>query len=262
MGKILFNSDDHIVYIFPDYSPKDAIQSNQYLIVHKGKAVLLDPGGNRTYHKLLEHISSLINPKEDLEYIILSHQDPDIVASLNGWLMITKAEALISKLWIRFIPHFGLSGWLEGRVRPIEDSGGSIELNGCKLYVLPAHFLHSPGNFQIYDPTSKILFSGDAGASVGQDYMEVQTIKDHIKYMEGFHKRYMASNKICRLWASMVEELDIEIIAPQHGAIMVGKDAVREFINWIKDLRCGVDLFSEENFKLPKDIIKREPMLN
>ena len=262
MGKLLFQSDDHRVYMFSEYSPKDAIQSNQYLIVHKGKGILLDPGGNRTYHRLLDHISQIINPKEDLIYILLSHQDPDIVASLNGWLMVTRAEALISKLWIRFLPHFGLSGWLEGRVKPVEDSGGSIELNGCRLYILPAHFLHSPGNFQVYDPVSKILFSGDAGASVGQDYMEVYSIKGHIKYMEGFHKRYMASNKICRLWAKMVERLDIEIIAPQHGAVMIGREAVKEFISWIKELRCGVDLLSEENYKLPKEIVKKEVLLN
>ncbi len=262
MGKVLFKSGEHIVYMFSEYSPKDAIQSNQYLIVHNGRAALLDPGGNRTYHKLLEHISKLINPKEELDYIILSHQDPDIVASLNGWLMATKAEALISKLWTRFIPHFGLSSWLEGRIRPVEDSGESIDLGGINLYILPAHFLHSPGNFQVYDPVSKILFSGDAGASVGQDYMETDSLKDHIKYMEGFHKRYMASNKACRLWADMVSSLDIEIIAPQHGAIMVGKKVVREFINWMRELRCGVDLFSEENFKVPNEIAKKEPLFN
>ncbi len=252
MGRLIFDSKDHKIYMFPEHSPRDAIQSNQYLIIHRGKAVLLDPGGNRTYHRLFEDISSIINPKEDLEYIILSHQDPDIVASLNGWLMTTKAYAVISKLWTRFIPHFGLNSWLEGRIVSVGDEGCVINLSDLNLFVLPAHFLHSPGNFQVYDPLSKTLFSGDLGASVGMDYLETDDIESHIKYMEGFHKRYMASNKVCRLWAKMARELDIERIAPQHGAIIEGKEAVKGFIEWIKNLRCGVDLLAENDFRLPK----------
>ena len=32
------------------------------------------------------------------------------------------------------------------------------------MYALPAHFLHSVGNFHIYDPIAKILYTGDLGA--------------------------------------------------------------------------------------------------
>ena len=68
--------------------------------------------------------------------------------------------------------------------------------------------------------------------------------------MEGFHRRYMVSNKILRLWAAMVRQLDIDMIAPQHGAPMVGA-AVREFIDWVEQLACGVDLFGEANYRVP-----------
>ena len=49
----------------------------------------------------------------------------------------------------------------------------SVSGNG-KLMALPAHFLHSSGNHQIYDPESRILYSGDLGASVGHSYIEVE----------------------------------------------------------------------------------------
>ena len=52
----------------------------------------------------------------------------------------------------------------------------------------------------------------------------------------------MASNKACQKWVSLVENLEIEYIAPQHGAIIRGKQNVEKFLQWLKQLRCGVDL--------------------
>ncbi|NPA42025.1 MAG: FprA family A-type flavoprotein [Aquificae bacterium] len=250
-GTVLFDSEGHKVFLFEELTPASAVQANQFVIIHGEEAMLLDPGGHKVQSKLFADISVLIPPKQ-IRYIFLSHQDPDIVASINYWLMTTDATALISKLWIRFLPHFGLDSKLEGRVMPIDDGGTRITLGGdCELKVIPAHFMHSPGNFQIYDPVSKILFSGDLGASLGQDYIFVEDFDAHVKYMEPFHRRYMASGKVLKLWANMVRQLDIETIAPQHGAVFKGKDMVSRFIDWVESLECGVDLLTEKDYTLP-----------
>ncbi|MFN4012625.1 MAG: MBL fold metallo-hydrolase [Aquificaceae bacterium] len=251
MKNVIFNTPDHKVIFFEELTPASAVQSNQVLIIHKDEGMLLDPGGHKVFSKLLSELSVYIPPNQ-IRYIFLSHQDPDIVASINGWLMTTKAEAYISKLWMRFLPHFGLDSQLEGRVKPIDDHGKVLTLGGdCKIYILPAHFLHSEGNFQVYDPCSKILFSGDLGASLGQDYFFVEDFDKHIKYMEGFHRRYMVSNKVLRFWANMVKDLDIEMIVPQHGAIFKGKDMVKRFIEWVENLEVGVDLLTQDMYKVP-----------
>lgn len=169
---------------------------------------------------------------------------------MNGWLMTTDAEAYISKLWVRFVPHFGLDHILSERLKPIPDEGMFLELDGIKLMILPAHFLHSTGNFHLYDPVSKILYSGDLGASLGMDYLQVSNFDDHIQYMAGFHKRYMASNTALKAWANMVRNLDIDIIAPQHGAYFQGKDMVNQFIDWCHDFQCGIDLITDL-YKIP-----------
>ena len=125
----------------------------------------------------------------------------------------------------------------------------------CKLLALPAHFLHAEGNFQFYDPVSKILFSGDLGASIvtsGKASEPVTDFASHIQYMEGFHKRYIVAGKICKYWANMVRQLDIEQIVPQHGNRFVGKDAVNKFIDWIEQLECGVDLMTQDSYRLPR----------
>ncbi len=220
-----------------------AVQANQHLIVHNGEAMLLDPGGHKVYSKVLAKTFSALGGAS-LRYLFLSHQDPDIVAATNGWLMTTDATAYISALWVRFVPHFGLDHLLEDRLLPIPDKGARFELGGATLFALPAHFLHSEGNFQLYDPVAKILYTGDLGASLGMNYIEVADFDKHLQYMEGFHRRYMTSKIVMSAWAGMVRQLDIDIIAPQHGALFRGKPMVKKFIDWCADLECGIDLIT------------------
>ena len=77
------------------------------------------------------------------------------------------------------------------------------------------------------------------------DYQEVADFEAHLKYMEGFHRRYMAGKKAARAWVSMVRTLDVETIAPQHGALFRGKALSGRFLDWLYDLDCGIDLMPE-----------------
>jgi len=81
--------------------------------------------------------------------------------------------------------------------------------------------------------------------------MPVKDLGPHIGRMEGFHRRYMVSNKILRLWTQMARGLDVKMLVPQHGAPITGKQAIAEFYDWIEGLRCGIDLFDERNYQLP-----------
>ncbi|PIE89280.1 MAG: MBL fold metallo-hydrolase [Acidobacteria bacterium] len=248
--ELLYDKENHQNILLEDYGHGLAVQANQYMVVHNGQGIIFDPGGHKVYNQAFSQVASTIRMK-DLKYILLSHQDPDIVAALNGWLMTTDATALCSKLWIRFIPHFGVDKYVEHRLVPIPDEGQILDLNGSELYIIPAHFLHSCGNFQVYDPISKILYTGDLGASIGMDYTEVSDFNSHLKYMKGFHQRYMTANIALKSWANMVRQLDIEVIAPQHGALFKGKDLVETFISWCEELECGLD-FAASIFNLPK----------
>ncbi len=247
---VLYDDGNHRNVLLEDFGLGGlAVQANQHMIVHGGSGMILDPGGHKVYSKVLTETFSVLG-KAKLRYIFLSHQDPDIVAAVNGWLMTTDADAYISKLWMRFVPHFGFDHLVADRLKPIPDEGMVFDLEGARLLVLPAHFLHSEGNFQIYDPIAKILYSGDLDASLGMNYICVSDFDAHIPYMEGFHRRYMASNKVMKAWANMVRGLDIETIVPQHGAYFKGKKMVQRFIDWCADLECGVDLI-EPLFKIP-----------
>lgn len=245
---VLFENKNHRNILLEDFGHGQAVQVNQHLIVHSDAGLILDPGGHKVFSRAMSETNALLG-SGNLRYIFFSHQDPDIVAAANGWLMTTDAVAYVSALWVRFVPHFGLDQLVVNRLRAIPDQGMCLDMEGCRFTFLPAHFLHSPGNFQVYDPISKILYSGDLGASLGTEYVEVPDFGEHVKYMEGFHRRYIASGKVMRSWAKMVRSLDIEIIAPQHGAFLRGKQMVRQFVDWCEGLECGVDVLPE--FALP-----------
>ena len=246
---VLFESETHRNILLPSFDEGHAVPANQHLIVHGRSGMLLDPGGHKVYNKVLAATTKHL-AEAKLEVLFLSHQDPDIVAAVNGWLMTTDAVAYASQLWIRFIPHFGLDKLVLDRLTPIPDEGMKLDLDGATQWILPAHFLHSCGNFQVYDETSKILYTGDLGAALGMDYRSVPDFDAHLQYMQGFHERYMGGNAAMKAWAEMVSELEIEIIAPQHGAYFKGKEMVGRFIDWAGSLRCGIDIMSER-MKLP-----------
>lgn len=242
---VLYEDETHRNILLPEYGEGTAVQANQHLIVDKGQGMILDPGGHKVYSKVLSETMRQLGGGH-LEHIFLSHQDPDIVAAINGWLMTTDATAWVSSLWVRFVPHFGLDRLVIDRLKPIEDEGRYLTLGGCELAFVPAHFLHSAGNFQVYDARSKILYTGDLGASIDRDYREVSDFDAHIPAMEGFHRRYMTSKTMMAAWAKMARGLDVEIIAPQHGAFFRGKAMVERFCTWAESLECGIDLVASK----------------
>lgn len=250
----LYKDDKHLCLAFNDLVTGRGIQANQFMVLHDGHAALIDPGGALTYTPLSMAVGKYIRIKE-LDLILASHQDPDIIASLDKWLHYTDCKVAISRLWDRFLPHL-IPAYAQDksdeRIISIPDRGADIPLGDSHIRALPAHFLHSVGNFSFYDPVSKILFSGDVGASVGDgtDDEPVTDFGAHVASMRGFHRRYMNSNRVCRLWANMVRSLDVAQIVPQHGKRFVGKVVIEQFLGWLEQLECGVDLVKQTDYSV------------
>ena len=251
----LYRVKHHACLMFTDLIEEDgqAIQANQFLIVDNGTGAIIDPGGNLAFNELFMGMSRHFPPQK-LAYVVASHADPDIIASLDRWMTSTRAQLVISRIWERFAPHFTKVGKTENRVIGVPDSGGRLPLGNSELVLLPAHFLHAEGNFHFYDPISKILFTGDLGVSLttgAEAQTPVTDLLPHIARMEGFHRRYMVSNKILKLWVQMARQLPIAMIVPQHGAPIMGQQAIGDLFNWLEGLQCGIDLFDQRSYQLP-----------
>lgn len=243
-GVVLYSDEDHkFIWLGAETKQKSGVvQTMQYLIIDKGRGVLLDPGGVHLFPHVVASISRYIN-LDDIEAIFFSHQDPDVSSGIALWLGVTHASIYISELWIRFLPHFGIVD--PGRVKAIEKVNESLSLpSGARMRFIPSHFMHSPGNYSLYDERARILFSGDIGGGVfeeGSEELFADDFQSHVPIIEGFHKRLIASNAVARRWVEKVQALNPDIIAPQHGAIFRGA-SVKAFLNWLSGLQCGIDL--------------------
>ncbi len=240
-SKIIFEEGDHkwMAVVRDPSRPAYIVDTNEYLVTDGEDAILLDPGGAEIFPATFSAVSAAFDPRR-IRTLFASHQDPDIVSSLSMWMEFNPdLRCYVSWLWEGFIPHFGGS---KDTFISIPDQGMDILVGGVRLQALPAHYLHSSGNFHIYDPKAKILFSGDVGAALlpsGEDGLFVEDFARHIRHAEGFHRRWMGSDRAKRDWCSRVSRLEIDMLCPQHGSIYRGED-VRRFIDWFADLEVGV----------------------
>ena len=261
MSVVLFESGEHRCIVFNDLvRGDDGIQANQFLVMHGERSALIDPGGALLYNPLVLAMSAYMRPSA-VDLVLCSHQDPDIIGSIDKWLLYTKAKVAYSRLWGRFVPHLVPHYMDHGgneRYMLVDDEGGRIALGEASLYALPAHFLHSVGNLSFYDPISRILFSGDVCAGMvpsGVPYAFVEDFEAHRACMQGFHHRYMASNRALRVWVDMVRTIDPLMIVPQHGLPFRG-EAMRDMLSWLERQECGVDRMVPGNFRMPEALVK------
>jgi flavorubredoxin len=237
----IFHDNDHrwaVITRDPD-RPAYMIDTNECLVVSGNEAILTDPGGMEIFPAVFSAISTSYN-LHDIKAIFSSHQDPDIISSLTLWLEVNpELKCYISWLWSTFVPHFGGT---DTTFISIPDEGMTIKLGSINLQCIPAHYLHSAGNFHLYDSRAKIYFSGDVGAAL-LDYKNteiyVKNFDEHIKSAKKFHQRWMGSNEARLDWCERVSQLEIDMLVPQHGSIYQGND-VKRFIDWFSELKVGL----------------------
>lgn len=241
----IWQNGDHRWLAFaqdPD-QPGNVIDTNQLLVTSSDACMLLDPGGVELFPPMVAAVTQEIG-LDRLKHLFLSHQDPDVSSALPLWRQVCGADLAVhvSWMWAGFVSHFDR----EAEFRTIPDPGCEIALSpAVRLRALPAHYLHSPGNFCVHDPKAKVLFSGDIGAAlVPKDRVDgifVTDFGEHVAYMEGFHRRWMGAPQARDKWVAMVRSLAVDIIAPQHGLFFRGDDVGR-FLDWLEGLSLGSGL--------------------
>jgi flavorubredoxin len=236
--KIYEGSHQWIMFGRDKNKPDSIIDSNQYVVRTANRCLLLDPGGYELFAPMMAAVLHFA-PVEQITDLFASHQDPDVISSLSLWdQALPHARLHAPKIWEGFLRHYGCESI---EYVPIADNGGSLRLESVELQFIPAHYLHSSGNFHVYDPEAKILMSGDIGAALeaGTAPVFVDNFEAHTEKMRYFHQRWMPSNQAKQAWIERVRNLDIDILAPQHGRMFKGDD-VQRFFDWFEALQVGV----------------------
>ncbi|MEN9307295.1 MAG: hypothetical protein RL173_1227 [Fibrobacterota bacterium] len=237
----LVEGPEHSWYVLgrDDNKTDSVIDTNEYLIRCNEESILLDPGGTEIFPDVVSAVSRIL-PVEQIKHFLCSHQDPDIFSSLPLWMgLCPQAKIYLSWVWAGFVAHYGHE--YVGQFVKVADQGQRITVGKKEFHLVPAHYLHSSGNFHLYDPELKVLFSGDIGAALlpsSEDSLFVKDFHTHTAYMEAFHKRWMPSERARDHWLARVRELDIKYMCPQHGSIFQGAD-VTNFFDWFGGLELG-----------------------
>ena len=237
----LFDDGNRQWHFFGRDPLKDAkiIDSNQYAITHQGHVLLMDPGGLEIFPSVSSEMS-MVFPLGNIQAILATHQDPDIASSLPLWEGLSpEVKVYHPWVWGGFLAHYSPTVTLV----PVPDPGGTLPLGGSNdLRLIPAHYVHSSGNLSLYDPTAKILFSGDIGGAILPPEVSgvfVENFQQHTPYMTAFHQRWMPSNEAKNRWVARVRKLEVNLLCPQHGKVFKGGDVAR-FLDWLEALEVGL----------------------
>jgi len=234
---LLYQDEKHEIY-WLGLNENSAFRVNVYLIKSGDEAIIIDPGNVNFFEPIKKEIDNICGA-DKVVGMILCHQDPDVAASMDNWLDFNSEILVMTTPRTNvLLPFYGKSNY-----KFFDVTQNEFEFKtGKKLKFIEAPFLHFPGAFTTYDETSKFLFTGDIFAALNIEWnLIVKDFETHKMAMDLFSKDYFASNIATKGYAMKIENLDIEAILPQHGSI-IPKQFVKDAINYLKELKCGLDL--------------------
>ena len=235
---IVFRKGSHRIY-WLGITDETAFRCNSYLVSDGDQAIIFDPGSRAFFQQVRNRVAQITAP-ERVSGIVISHQDPDIAASMPDWLELNpNMRVFTSPRTNILLPHYGRGDY---RFYDICEDPDFVLPSGAILRFIESPFLHFPGAFTTYNRYARYLFSSDIWAALDMDSsLTVQDFALHATSMDLFHMDYMASNLAARGYISRIEHLDIDAILPQHGSIITRAD-VPAALEYLRNLRCGTDI--------------------
>jgi glyoxylase-like metal-dependent hydrolase (beta-lactamase superfamily II) len=206
--------------------------------------MVFDPGTAIDYAALTAMLIKLVGALENLDYIFLSHQDPDVTASALPLLAAVPNSRIITSIdtW-RLVKMYGNP---DKRFTAIESLDGHRLMppdSALRMQFIAAYYCHFRGAQMAYDPESGVLFSGDVlGGLNTRRNGGISANRDSWKGIAIFHQIYMPSSLALQDTIGRIGMLPRlpAVIAPQHGDIIEGP-TVGEFMDRLAKLDVGID---------------------
>jgi len=241
------------IYWVGDYLPGDPFQCHPYLIENGDESILIDPGSMLEFEAVATKVEEVV-PLSDIKYIVLHHQDPDLAAAVPAFEECIERDDLTIVTHSRMtvlIKHYKIHSPY------YEIDNNELQLttkNGLRLQFLTTPYCHSPGAFVSYEPESGVLFSGDIFGGVEESW-HFYADENYFNAIKGFHSSYIPSRDILNYALRKIEQLDMHLIAPQHGSI-IRRPLIRPLIEKMKKLECGLYIDQKYNEELIDTIEK------
>lgn len=213
--------------------------------------LLIDPGSSSDFSTVSTKVSALIGGMDRLSALFINHQDPDVgsSASIISARYAPKAAILCSEDTWRLIVHLNLP---RNRFIATEKYAHGLHLpTGHTLMPVPSPFCHFRGAVMLYDPETRVLFSGDLfGGLTDANAQGLWADESDWNGIRAFHQLYMPVNAALRRAVEAIRKLEpaVEIIAPQHGRLIRGP-LVGQFLDRLERLQVGLDIMDEAQDK-------------
>ncbi|GEM_PF-280073 len=236
--------------------PNNSLQLNVYLrrfskdrkVIH----LIVDPGSSVDFPFVSKKISRIIGNISRVNLYSLSEGDPDV--AMNAVFIRNanpKAICLTSEENWRFIEHYEIPRKSVKLVDKFK-KGVTQLTTGHQIQFIPVPFCHGRGAFMIYDPETRVLFSGDLFGGLTDAKRIYQLYSEEADWdgIRAFHQLYMPTRTAIQHAIEKIRQIDPPpmMIAPQHGTILRG-ELMEQFMDRLFQLDVGVDLFRSRELK-------------
>lgn len=211
--------------------------SNAYLLVDE-KNVLLDTVPSGREGSLLCRMAKTLDPGK-IDYIVCNHMELDHAGALEAIVERCKPEKIfVSQAGLKSLAgYFGERDWPVHAVK----SGDSISTGKHTIVFQETRMLHWPDSMVSYIPEKKLLISNDIfGQNIASSARFVDDFNNDSEYeqriKEYFYNIVLPYSPMVLKTLPLVEKLDIDMIAPDHGLIQRGEKAVRHIIGMYRTL--------------------------
>lgn len=243
-----------------------SLHCNPYLIREGKEAVIIDGGSRDDFsYVMLKVLRTGLKPAQ-IKRLIYHHYDPDLCGNLPQLEAIINSEELhiLSHAENNVFIHYYSKKTPKLDYRSIGNQFVFQTGRVLKFYGTP--FCHAPGSFVTYDTKTKTLFSSDLFGSYDANWELFAQLTPACKnctaqencpqtgkacplyHIGEFHKRIMTSNKALSHALDVLDAIDIECIAPQHGSILRGREDVKTALTYLRSIGdVGIEYYASEN---------------
>ncbi|MFZ5774476.1 MAG: MBL fold metallo-hydrolase [Thermodesulfobacteriota bacterium] len=244
------------------FEQESNLHCNPYLLTANGQAVVIDGGSRPDFAVVMTKILQTGIDPNTISHLIYQHYDPDLCGSIPHFIDTCENPD------IQILSHPANNIFLRYYTGPehhhhiasIKANHNTLQLGDRQLRFIPTPYCHTCGSFVTYDEETKTLFTSDLFGSFSSQWELYLNLTDDcfacadfarcpngrsycaMADIVAFHRHVMPNGKALNNAMRAIKDLDIALIAPQHGSLIADPPRIARLIDLLANLdRVGID---------------------